>query len=417
MNFTFTNMQRKKLIVFVLFLVSGILVHAQPLDFFIQKGLENSPLLKDFRNQIISGKLDSLLTLASYKPQIAQVSRAMYAPVAKKYGYDEAITDGGNYSAVVGLEQSLFNQRVKGNQFKAISLIKQTIEADSKITEIELKQAITEQYLSAYSDYLQIEFYRNTLNLLKEEQTILKSLAEQGIYAQTDLMNLSLSISAQNVAIQQANLQLRNSLAVLNYICGIAEVSTAKLEKPELTVQNNFNIKNSPAMMKFSIDSLKNINSKELVDLNYRPKVRAFADAGFQAISPENIPHNFGTSFGLNLIVPIYDGKQRKIQYEKTVLAENSRLDYQSFYTSQYKQQVNQLTEQLKLTDELISGIRNQLSEQEKLITIYKMEIGKGMVRFLDFLDAVNNYTQAKNNLTITEMNRLQIINQMNYLK
>ena len=120
-------MQRKKLIAFVLFLVSGILAHAQPLDFYIQKGLENSPLLKDLHNQILSGKLDSLLTLASYKPQISQISQAIYAPVAKKYGYDEAITDGGNYSAVVSLEQSLFNQRMKSNQFKAISLIKQTI--------------------------------------------------------------------------------------------------------------------------------------------------------------------------------------------------------------------------------------------------------------------------------------------------
>jgi outer membrane protein TolC len=410
-------MLRDTLLLFVFFLFAENYINAQSLDFYLQKGLENSPLLKDYRNQIISEKLDSLLTLASYKPQINQVSRAMYAPVAKKYGYDEAITDGGNYSAVVSLEQSLFNQRVKSNQFKAISLIKQTIEADSKITEIDLKQAITEQYLSAYADYSQIEFNRNTLKLLKEEQTILKSLAEQGIYAQTDLMNLSLSISAQNVAIQQANLQFRNSLAVLNYICGMVGSSPEKLEKPELVVQNNFNINNSPEMMKFRIDSLKNINSKELIDLNYRPKVSAFADAGFQAIRPENIPHNFGTSFGLNLTVPIYDGKQRKIQYEKTALAENSRLDYQVFYTSQYNQQVNQLTEQLKLTDELILGIRNQLSEQEKLIEIYKMEIAKGLVRFLDFLDAVNNYTQAKNNLAISEMNRLQIINQMNYLK
>jgi hypothetical protein len=195
-----------RLLLSVFFLITGSLAHAQPLDFYLQKGLNSSPLLKDFRNQIISGKLDSLLTLASYKPQISQISQAMYAPVAKKYGYDEAITDGGNYSAVVSLNQSLFNQRIKSNQFKAISLIQQTIDADSKITEIELKQAITEQYLSAYADGLQIEFYRNTLTLLKEEQTILKSLAEQGIYAQTDLINLSLSISAQNVAIQQANL-------------------------------------------------------------------------------------------------------------------------------------------------------------------------------------------------------------------
>jgi outer membrane protein TolC len=398
-------------------LFSGILAYAQPLNFYIQKGLENSPLLKDFSNQLVSGKLDSMLILASYKPQINQVSQAMYAPNSKNFGYDEAITNGANYAAMVGLEQSLFNQKAKNGHLKLLALLQQTIEADRKITVIELKQAITEQYLAAYADGLQIEFNRNTLNLLKEEQAIVKPLAERGIYAQTDLINLSLSISAQNVAIQQAHIQYRNNLSVLNYICGIAGASAEKLEKPELIVQKSFNINNSPALMKFRIDSLKNLNNKEIIDLNYRPKISAFADAGFQAIRPENIPHNIGTSFGLNFVLPIYDGQQRKLQYEKTTLAENSRQDYQAFYTVQYRQQVNRLIEQLKLTDELISGIGSQLAEQEKLIALYKIEIEKGLVRFLDFLNAVNNYAQIRNSLTVSEMNRLQIINQMNYLK
>ena len=410
-------MLKKKIIALLFFLASGICVHAQPLDFYIQKGLENSPLLKDFRNQILAGKLDSLLTLATYKTQISQVSRAMYAPVAKKIGYDAAITDGGNYSAVVSLEQSLLNQKVKAGQLQTIALLKQSIEADSKITLLELKQGITGQYLLAYADFQQIQFNQKTLNLLKEEQTVVKSLVEKGLYAQTDWMNLSLSITAQEVAIKEANLQFRNSLAMLNFICGIVGNSPALLEKPELAIQNSFNINSSPEMMKFKIDSLKNQNSKQLIDLNYRPKLSAFADAGFMAIQPENIPHNFGTSLGLNFTMPIYDGKQRKLEHEKTLLTEASRLDYQSFYASQYKQQINQLTEQLKLTDELTATIRGQLAEQEKLISLYKIEIEKGLVRFLDFLSVVNNYTQTQNSLTVSEMNRLQIINQMNYLK
>jgi outer membrane protein TolC len=410
-------MLRKNFILLLLFLVSGICVNAQSLDFYIQKGLENSPLLKDFRNQLLSGKLDSLLTHASYKPQVNQVSTAMYAPVAKKFGYDEAITNGANYSAVLNVVQPLFNQKIKANQFRDISLSNQTIEADSRITTTDLKQGITSQFLSAYADYAQIQFNQTTLNLLKNEQVLLKSLADQGIYAQTDLMNLSISLTTQKIAIKQAFMQYRNSLAVLNFICGISDTSTVILSKPELTVQNLFNINNSPAMMKFKIDSLKNLNSKQLIDLNYRPKLSAFADAGFMAVLPQNIPHNFGTSFGLNFTMPIYDGKQRKLQYEKTSLSENSRLDYKTFYTSQYKQQINQLTEQLKLNDELILSIRSQLTEQEKLIELYKIEIEKGLVRFPDFLNTVYNYTQTKNSLTVSEMNRLQIINQMYYLK
>ena len=410
-------MLRKNLIFFVLFLASGILVQAQSLEFYIQKGLENSPLLKDFSNQLLSGKLDSLLTQASYKPQVNQVSQAMYAPTAKNFGYDAAITNGANYSAVVNVVQPLFNKKIKDNQFRDISLSNHAIVADTQITTSDLKQGITSQFLTAYADYTQIQFNQSTLNLLKNEQALLKSLADQGIYAQTDLMNLSISLTSQKIAIRQAFIQYRNSLAVLNFICGISDTSTVILTKPELTIRNQFNINNSPAMMKFKIDSLKNVNSKQLIDLNYRPQLSAFADAGFMAVLPQNIPHNFGTSFGLNFSIPIYDGKQRKLQYEKTSLVENSRLNYQTFYTAQYKQQINQLNEQLKLTDELILSVRNQLNEQEKLIALYKIEIEKGLVRFPDFLNTVNNYTQTKNSLTVSEMNRLQIINQMNYLK
>ena len=50
---------------------------------------------------------------------------------------------------------------------------------------------------------------------------------------------------------------------------------------------------------------------------------------------------NFGTSVGLDLTVPIYDGKQKKMQYRKLDISERSRSNYQNFYTSQYYQQMN----------------------------------------------------------------------------
>ncbi len=410
-------MQVKKFVLLLIFLAAGISIQAQPLDFYLQKGLENSPLLKDFSNKLLSGKLDSLLIKASYKPQVNQVSQAMYAPYSSNFGYDEAITNGANYAAVLNVVQPLFNKKFKANQFQENALAKQSIATDVRLTETDLKQGITAQYLTAYADWEQIRFNQGILEQLKKQQELLKTLVEKGIYAQTDAMNLSISITAQKIAIRQTALQFRNNLAVLNFICGIADTTTAVLRKPNLKVINKFDISSTPAMMKFKIDSLKTENARQTIDLNYRPKLSAFADAGFMAVLPENIPHNFGTSFGLNFSLPVYDGKQRKLQYEKLQLDENTRLDYKYFYTSQYKQQINQLSTQLKETDELISNIRSQLAEQEKLIELYKIEIEKGLVRFLDYLAIVNNYAQTKNNLTTAEMSRLQIINQMNYLK
>ena len=57
---------------------------------------------------------------------------------------------------------------------------------------------------------------------------------------------------------------------------------------------------------------------------------------------------NFGTGVGLNVTVPIYDGKQKKMQYRKLDLSERARRNYKSFYTSQYYQQIYLLQQQLQ---------------------------------------------------------------------
>ena len=71
----------------------------------------------------------------------------------------------------------------------------------------------------------------------------------------------------------------------------------------------------------------------------------------------------------------------------------------------------------LETVSDLISDLKNQLAELEKLIELYKAEIEKGLIRFMDFTTVVNNYAATKNNYTQAQINRLQIINQMNYLK
>jgi hypothetical protein len=391
--------------------------NAQSLDTFLETALKNSPLLHDYNNQVISGRLDSLLLLSTSKPQVNQISQIMYPPSGPGWGFDESITNGGNYSAVMNITKPLFNKKQISGQLQSINLLNQTIRLNMKIAVIDLKKIVTIQYITAFSDFSQHQFNLFMFDQLTKEQTTVKALVDKGVYQMTDFLNLQVLISSQRIAISQSFIQLRNDFSLLNFICGIDGHRDINLIKPEITVQNNSNPEISPLFAQFRIDSLKNENSRLLVDLNYRPRLNVFADAGFNAISPENVPHNFGAGFGVNFSVPIYDGKQRKLQYDKISLAENTRIYYKKFYSSQYKLQSDQLNSQLKLTDNLINDIRNQLLEQERLIELYRMELENGIVRFLDYLTVINNYTATRNTFLITEMSRLQIINQLNYLK
>ena len=392
-------------------------VNGQTLDFYIETALKNSPLLHDYNNQLLAGRLDSLLIRSAIKPQISQISQVLYPPTGAGWGYDDAITNGGNYSAVVNVTQSLFNKRHIAGQFQSLELINQTLKINAKITILDLKKSITAQYLTAYADFTQYQFTQTVVARLSNEQKTVKELVDKGVYLVTDYMNLQVLSTAQKIAISQAWIQLKNDIAILNFLCGVSNIQEINLSKPEIIVTKDFNPVGSPLFAQFRIDSLKNINLRQITDLNYKPKLSAFADAGFNSIVPGNIPHNFGTSVGVNFSVPIYDGKQRKLQYDKINLAENTRIYYSRYYYSQYKLQFDQLTNQLKLSDGLLLEMQNQLKEQELLIDLYRVELDKGLVRFLDYLTVLNNFITAKDTYLIAEINRLQIINQMNYLK
>ena len=391
--------------------------HAQSLDSFINSGLKNSPLLYDFNNQQLSGKLDSLLLLASFKPQINQLTQAVHYPTGSDWGYDAAITNGGNYAALLNITQTLFSKKRINGQLQTIDLLNQTLKLNAKITVLDLKKSISAQYLTAYADFVQYNFNKSILQQLTNEQSTIKALVDKGVYLVTDFMNLQIMIKAQGITCSQSYNQLKNDVSLLNFLCGITGQGEFNLTKPELTLQNNTNPESSPVYAQFRIDSLKNINSRQLIDLNYRPKINVFADGGFNSIAPSNIPHNLGVSAGINFTVPIYDGKQRKLQYNKIDLAENTRIYYRRYYSSQYRMQYDQLNNQLVMTDQLLTEIKNQLSDQERLIELYRIELEKGIVRFLDFITVFNNYNATKITFLVTEVNRLQIINQLNYLK
>jgi outer membrane protein TolC len=412
-------MRKRIFLAFFLIILFSAKASAQTLslDYFLGQGLKNSPILRDFQNQLNSGKLDSLLVLIGYKPLVGVTSQVMAAPFSTNFGYDEAITNGGNYTATIGVKQPLFNKNIRSAQLQSIELLKQSLVVNKVITETDLKKSITAQYIAAYIDYSLLQFNQKVVGILSEQQKVVKFMVENGIYQQTDYMNLAVSTRAQEIVQKQTFIQYKNDIALLNLLSGITDTSFVVLEKPEILIAKPADFNSLPMLLQSRIDSLKNSNARIMIDLNYRPKIEAFADAGFMAVKPENIPRNFGTSFGLNFNIPIYDGKQRFQQYKKIDIAESSRSIYRDYYTSQYRQQFNQLQEQIRLTKDLVIEMNGQLDQQKQLIDMFKIEIEHGLVRFTDYLVVVNNYINMQHNLAAAEMNRLLLINQLNYLK
>lgn len=401
-------------IFFILF-ISPVFCQKNELSFYVDQALANSPLLKDYQNQVQSSYYDSLLIMAVYKPQVTGSTFNSYAPVIKGWGYDNAITNGANFNALVGVNKQLMNKKTVASQFRNIQLQNESLNNTGKITGQDLKRTIIAQYITAYGDLQQLNFNKEINSLLTKQEIILKKLTQSNVFKQVDYLAFLVTLQQQALVIKQQEMQYKNDYALLNYLCGVTDTATVELTDPEIRSSLLPDVSNSVFFKQFEIDSLKLINSKTLLEINYRPKISLFADAGYNSSLAFKPYKNFGTSFGVSATIPIYDGRQKKMQVSKINIAERNRNNYKEFFTKQYSQQVAQLTQQLHATEEMISTINEQLKYAQSLIEVNGKLLNAGEVRVADYILALNNYMNAKNLITQNRISRMQIINQINY--
>jgi outer membrane protein TolC len=405
---------------FLLCLLSGLTLagynQTRNLDFYLKEAIQNSPLLNDYNNQIKSAVSDSLIIRAAKKPFVDAKSQLLYSPAYHNFGYDEIVTDQGNYTAVVGITQSIFNKKELNNKYSAIDIQKQSLNNSSRISVTELNKTITDQYITSYSGLTDFLFNRNFLELLKKENEIVKQFVKNGIAKQTDYLSLLVEIQSQEILISQLKNQYRNDLMLLNQICGLKDSTWYELVDPAVEIKGTPDIKKSPAYIQYKIDSIRLENEKMAIDIKYKPKVNWFADAGFLTSNPWNFYKHFGYSAGLSLNVPLYDGKQRGIEKQKIEFSENTRQVYKSTYYKQYFQQMQQFELELKAMNEMSIQVENQLKTSEQLVNTLKDQLEAGIVQMTEYINAIKNFKTTSRNINLIHIHKLQVINEMNFL-
>ena len=403
------------LAIFLLISCNAVVAQQRTLDYYISAALQSSPLLKDYQNQMRSNGIDSMRIRAQYKPQVNANSTNYYAPVINGWGYDNAITNGINFSQLVGVNQKLVSKQNLQNQYDAINLQNQSLAINGKISEQDLKKNITTQYIVAYGSWQQFNYNNEMLSLLKKEENILKQLAERGVYRQTDYLTFLVTIQQQEIQIKQIHLQYQNEFATLNYLSGINDTSFTALALPSLDSAAVPALENTVFYKQFEIDSLKLKNNDAQIDFLYKPKISVSADAGYLSSFAYMAYKNFGVGVGVNISVPIYDGHQKKMQHDKIAIAEDTRKQYSNFFKTQHDQQIAQLQQQLLSTQNLIDETTSQLRFSQGLIDANRKLLETGDARIADYIIAIGNYITAKNSIIQNTISKMEIINQLNY--
>jgi outer membrane protein TolC len=388
---------------------------ARGLDYYLNYALENSPLLKDFDKRLIANSIDSQKLKATFKPQVSALASNTWAPLVNGYGYDVVLSNGGAFNELVNVNQSFAGSKNLAAQYNSIHLTGDALMNEKKISRQDLERTITSQYITTYGDLQQLNFNIETNKILRNQETILKKLAENNIYRQTDYLTFFVTLQQQELQVKQLRIQFQASYATLNYLCGIFDTGTVQLTEPVISLQPAPGISTSVFFQRYVTDSLLRQNDIAILNYSYRPKFMAFANAGYSSSLAYQAYKNFGASIGFGITVPIYDGNQRKLQTQKISLLMNTNSDYRDFFAKQYNQQIAMLQQQLTSTQSLIKEINQQITYSQGLIDVNAKLLQTGDAKISDYVIAINNFLTAKNLLTQNNISRLQIINQLNY--
>jgi outer membrane protein TolC len=408
----------KRFVLFFLLSITTVVGQSQSrsLDYYLQAGISNSPLLKDYNNQIKSALIDSLLVLSARMPQVEAKSQLLYSPAYKNFGYDEIVTDGGNYQAVVGVSQNILNRRELSNKFQAVNIRRQTASNYSRISVAELKKIITEQYLVSLTGCSDLALNKSFLELACKENEIAHQFVINGLFKQTDYLSLQIEKQSLEILINQLKNQFEKDLRLLNRLCGLSDTGSYELIFPALEITEMNESSKSPLFIQYMIDSLRIVNEKAAIDIRYRLKMNWFADAGFLTSTPWNFYRHFGYSAGVSLSIPVYDGHQKEREKQKLVLSEQTRGLYQNNFREQFSRQILQLKDELKSLQTLSVQLDDQLAMSEQLVNALKQQLESGIIQMTEYINAIRNYRNITKNHSDNRIRIQQVINELNYL-
>jgi outer membrane protein TolC len=387
----------------------------QDLDYFIRQASQNSPVAKDYQNQILIAQIDSQLLRASLRTQVNFLNTNSYAPYINGWGYDPAITNIANLTAIFQANRNFVTANNLAAQLRTIDLQRRALLDTIQLSQRDLVRTITDQYITAYADQLAIDFTKEVFDLMKNEEVLLKKLTEQSVFKQTDYLNFYVTMQQQELTYLQAQNQYTADYLTLNYLAGIVDTTVNRIEKPDLQELLQNNLDSSVFLKRFTTDSLRLKNEKDLIAYQYKPRVGAYVDGGYNSSLQLTPYKNFGFSAGLSLTVPIYDGHQKQLKFAQVDIRERTRQANKEFFLNQYYQQIAVLKKQLQATDLLVDKINKQIEYSHTLIVANNKLLGTGDILMRDYVTAINNYLNAQNLLTLNTIERLRTLNQINY--
>jgi hypothetical protein len=258
-----------------------------------------------------------------------------------------------------------------------------------------------------------LQFTDTLLHILGEQQQIQKKLTENGLGKQSDLSLLTIELQTQQNARITFFTTYKRDLLDLNVLCGIADTSLVML--PDISLRLSTDTTSSRYLFKYRLDSLNLIAQQKVFENRYKPLLSVFGNGGLNAVYAPTIPNRFGVSAGLSLTWTIADGRQKKINQQKTNALLQTVGLYSDYFTVQNAVRKTRIANELQGIEQRSKILQDQLKEYRKLILYYRQELMQGQLPVINYINVLKTMATQQRDYFLLQTNRQLLINMYNY--
>tara|TARA_R110000868_G_scaffold83058_6_gene234730 strand:+ start:27986 stop:29314 length:1329 start_codon:yes stop_codon:yes gene_type:complete len=401
------------------------------LQYYLDSAEKSSPLLlkQENNNQIIN--LDLAQYRAIYKSAKLNLnSNVLFSPILSKdgntnklqwlpsgstsyIGQDLAATNGGQFQALMSINQPLFtNSRFAAQENKA-SILREQNKNIGQLTKAELQQVVTHQFILCVQVQKQKENTQKIIQIIEDQLQQMKPLVNAGIYKFIDLKLLEIALESSQIDYERLQGEYLNNFNALILLSGIDDTTLYNLDTIDLQL-NSLNQKQSLFTSQFKLDSLSVNANQKLFELQYLPQINAFGDAGLNA-TYNPAPNRLGASIGVSLNWNVFDGHQKQVKREQSqIQLENIETD-KKYFENQNSIRKKNILSQMANVDKQLVLINNQIVEYNKLLELYQVEIKQSLVSVLELKTLIKEISMKQDAKTNALMLKEILINSYNY--
>jgi outer membrane protein TolC len=397
------------------------------LEHFLRIAETNSPLLKEYANQLSSSSLQKEAIRSQQQlPQVSLSAGYLFAPFfnnnghivsatpdPQAIGYDVGITNGGLYSAQISVEKNIFNGPLIDALTGTQEIQEASINHSLSMTRRDLHKQVTDLYLQTYESQKLYELGAETAGIMKDLLRVLGNLVERGASKQSEYLLLSIECEGKTIAAADARVQYATNLNQLNSLCGIVDTAVVPVDSVFLAVRAD-----APGFAfakKYELDSLSALVQQQLFETKYQPQVALFVNTGLNAVELDNIERKFGVSAGVSVSIPLFDGNQRSIARQQNQLSLQSIANYRENFAIQVKNQRKNALDRLEAQRGNLASLSRQIVGYGQLIRITENELRLGHVSMIEYLTVLKNYTDLKKSRISAEADVQREITNINY--